>query len=56
MLPHALARVATRRLAIHGVPFGCAECDVKYLGNLLRSKSHQKNLREFHFESKKIVM
>ena len=29
MLSHAFARAATRRLAIQGVPFGCAGYDVK---------------------------
>jgi hypothetical protein len=51
MLLHALARAATRRLAIDGDLFGCADCDVKFMGNLLQSESHQENLREFHLES-----
>ena len=34
-LSRALARAATRRLAIYGVPFGCAVCDVKFRGLLV---------------------
>ncbi len=41
MLSHALARAATRRLAISGVPFGCAGCEVKFRESLSRSKTYQ---------------
>ena len=38
-LSRALARAATRRLAIYGVPFGCAVCDVKiYFSSVIVGK------------------